>query len=161
MKYLFYFLTVISIYAQDYINVTLSLLDNGSNIIKNETVPDSYSELNSTGSLIELRSKRYWNSSTKISFDNSVKPTIPLKTNKPKESFIDSDLFLVVVSSAVVFGATAAYFKLESDVAYEKYQKTDDKSYLDKTDRYDVYSGIALGALQINFGYLIYKFLTD
>ena len=33
--------------------------------------------------------------------------------------------------------------------------------FLNKTDRYDLYSGIALGVMQLNFGFLIYKFLTD
>ena len=37
-------------------------------------------------------------------------------------------------------------------LAYAKY-------YLDKIDSYDLYSGLALGALEINFGFLIYKFL--
>ncbi len=78
-----------------------------------------------------------------------------------KESFIDSDWFPALIGSALVLGGTAAYFKIEADKTFEEYKKTMDQSLLDKTDRYDLYSGIALGALQVNFGYLIYKLLIE
>ena len=78
-----------------------------------------------------------------------------------KESFIDSEWFPVLIGSALVLGGTAAYFKIEADETFEEYEKTMEQSLLDKTDRYDLYSGIALGALQVNFGYLIYKLLIE
>jgi len=159
MKYLIYFFIVASIYGQDSLNIDLSFLDNKDKL-KIDSSFETYDVI-PKGTMLELNSKRIWTNYSTNNFNNNIKPTLPLQFKKQKESFIDSDLFLVVVSSAVLFGATSAYFKLESDIAHEKYLKTDDKSYLDKTDRYDVYSGIALGALQVNFGYLIYKFLSD
>ncbi len=78
-----------------------------------------------------------------------------------KESFIDSEWFPALIGSALVLGGAAAYFKIEADETFEEYEKTMDQSLMDKTDRYDLYSGIALGALQVNFGYLIYKLLIE
>lgn len=111
-------------------------------------------------SIVELKLSREWNSVKNAFSKNFSKSS--LINYKPKEpNFIDTDLFLVLVGSAVLLGATSAYFKLESDILYEKYNGTNNQQKLDKIDRYDLYSGLALGALQINFGYLIYKFLTD
>jgi hypothetical protein len=77
------------------------------------------------------------------------------------EKFINTNWFKVLMGSAVALGATAAYFKLKADKNYDKYQETKDKMYLDKTNRQDIYSGIALGLLQINFGVLVYYFVFD
>jgi len=78
-----------------------------------------------------------------------------------KTSFTNSDLFKVLVGSAVVLGGAAAYFKIQADKKYDDYLISKDKSALNEIDRLDLYSGISLGLLQINIGYLIYRFLTD
>ena len=83
---------------------------------------------------------------------------------KPKivtPDFTETPWFKVLVGSAVVFGVTAAYFKLQADKKYDSYLFSKDRSTLDEVDRLDVYSGVALGLLQVNVGYLIYRFLTD
>ena len=76
-------------------------------------------------------------------------------------NFTESVLFKILLGSATVFGATAAYFKLKADKKYDEYVATQNRSTFDTVNRYDIYSGIALGLLQINVGYLIYRFLTD
>ena len=76
-------------------------------------------------------------------------------------SFIKSSWFKVLFGSAVALGTAAAYFKIKADNRYKKYIETRDRKYLDETDKLDLYSGLAFGALQINFGLLIYYFITE
>jgi PEGA domain len=76
-------------------------------------------------------------------------------------SFYEKDIFKILVGSLVLLGGTTAYFKLKADKRYDLYQTTGEQSYLDKTRKFDLISGITMGALQINFGVLIYYFLTD
>ncbi len=75
--------------------------------------------------------------------------------------FIQQDIFKILVGSAVVLGGLTAYFKLKADDYFEDYQFTGSRELLDKTHQYDLISGITFGALQINFGILIYYLLTD
>lgn len=81
--------------------------------------------------------------------------------NEKNRNFTESDLFKILLGSAAALGTTAAYFKIKADKKYDEYLATKDKSILEKVDRLDLYSGIAFGLLQINFGYLIYKFLIE
>lgn len=78
---------------------------------------------------------------------------------KSSESFFKTDMFKVLVGTAVALGTTAVYYKLKANDNYDKYNATGDNSLLDKTNKYDLISGIAFGALQVNFGVLIYYFL--
>ncbi|MDZ7763308.1 MAG: hypothetical protein U5K00_02625 [Melioribacteraceae bacterium] len=75
--------------------------------------------------------------------------------------FTQTTTFKILVGSAIVLGGTAAYFKLEADKKFDKYLETRHSKYLDDTDQFDLYSGLAFGALQINFGALLYFFLFD
>lgn len=89
--------------------------------------------------------------------------TIPLElpvTNK-NEIFSESDWFKVLVGTATVFGAVSAYFKIKADNRYDEYLKSKDPKKLNEVNRFDLYSGISFGLLQINFGHLIYKFLIE
>ena len=93
---------------------------------------------------------------------SSVQPNIYEYINKNKtESFFSSGTFKILIGSAAVLGGVAAYFKIKADRQYDDYLQTKNRFMLDEVDRSDLYSGIAFGLLQINFGYLIYKFLTD
>lgn len=83
------------------------------------------------------------------------------KSNIKNGSFSDSDLFKILIGSSVIFGSTAAYFKIIADKKYDEYLITKDKKTLEKVNKLDLYSGIAFGLLQVNFGYLIYKFLIE
>jgi len=81
--------------------------------------------------------------------------------NKREESFFNSATFKILIGSAAVLGGIAAYYKIRADKKYDDYLLTKNQKQLDEVNRYDLYSGISFGLLQINFGYLIYKFLTD
>ncbi len=158
MKILFYFLFTFSVIAQDSTFVE-NLYCESSLILSGNVI--HIEKVKIPKSLVELKINRSW----KRNIDSNNLPLINkaaiIKYQKREPNFIDTDLFLVLVGSAVALGATSAYFKLESDKYYDKYLMTNDKKHLNKVDDYDLYSGLALGALEINFGFLIYKFLTD
>lgn len=93
---------------------------------------------------------------------SSVQPNIYEYINKNKtENFFSSTTLKILIGSAAVLGGVAAYFKIKADRKYDEYLLTKNSSTLDEVNRLDLYSGISFGLLQINFGYLIYKFLTD
>lgn len=95
----------------------------------------------------------------KLSYNN----TIDLKFTGVPESknFFKKDIFKYLVGGILVFGGATAYFKLKADNRFSEYQATGIQSKLDETRKYDLISGIAMGGLEINFGILIYFFLTD
>jgi hypothetical protein len=77
------------------------------------------------------------------------------------KSFYEKDIFKILVGTMVLLGGTTAYFKLKADNRYDSYLSTDQQAYLDQTKKFDTISGITMTALEINFGILIYYFLTD
>lgn len=146
-----YLFLTISVFAQDSLKT-----EKNFDINISKKYHDSEKPL--PNSIIELK-----NDYRTIKIENKY---IPERINSDNfkianKHFAESDMFYIVIGSAIVLGSTAAYFKLESDKYFEKYESTGNKSYLNKTNNYDVYSGIALGALQINFGYMVYRLLTD
>jgi hypothetical protein len=78
-----------------------------------------------------------------------------------EDSFFESPLFYYMSGSLLVFGAVTAYYKLEADEKYTEYQVTGEEALLEETHKLDTISGVAFAALQINFGMLVYFFLTD
>lgn len=78
-----------------------------------------------------------------------------------KEKFIESTLFKVLTGSAVLLGGVTAYYKIKADKYFDEYLSTRDKSKLDKTKKYDLISGVTLTAFQINFGYILIRFLLE
>ncbi len=155
MKIIIYFLLVISSFAQDSTNIASFKLSK----IKTIQQVEHKSE-NEIKPLMNIPINRNW-ARGEIQINKNYKSLTILRTKKVATGFIDSDLFLISVGSAIIFGTTAAYLKLEADKNYNKYLSTTNIKYLDKTNRLDLYSGISLGIMEINFGYLIYKFLTD
>jgi len=91
----------------------------------------------------------------------SQKITLDYIGKENKQPFIETTLFKVLIGSALVLGSTAAYFKLEADKKFDKYTETRNREFLDQTDKYDLYSGLSFGALQLNLGALLYYFLFD
>lgn len=77
------------------------------------------------------------------------------------EPFVNTTMFKVLTGSALVLGAVTAYFKLKADDKFDEYRFSGDKKFLDETNRYDTISGISLALFQINFGYIIYRFLAE
>lgn len=77
------------------------------------------------------------------------------------EPFVKTTLFKVLTGSAIALGAVTAYFKLKADDKFDEYRFSGDKKFLDETNRYDTISGISLALFQINFGYIIYRFLAE
>lgn len=78
-----------------------------------------------------------------------------------KKEFPETTEFKLLIASSVLLGGIAAYFKLRADNLYDDYVSTGDNTLYEKVNRYDIYSGMAFGLLQINFGYLFYKLLTE
>jgi hypothetical protein len=93
--------------------------------------------------------------------NSGIKPVLPFTGEVKGESFYDSFLFKVLAGTAIALGAATAYYKLEADKNFDKYQITGDQYYLDQTDKFDVISGVTFVALQINFGLILYMFITD
>ncbi len=108
-----------------------------------------------------LKKKNYTKQvhSSELSLYNRIPLDFPLQ--EKDESFSDSQLFKILLGTAAVLGATSAYFKIKADNRYEDFLQSKDPGKLKEVDRLDLYSGIAFGLLQINFGYLIYRFIFD
>ena len=101
---------------------------------------------------------------TTILFDNIIKGKIvPMNYNgqEKEKSFYQKDIFKILTAGIVVLGGTTAYFKLKADNKFEQYEFSGNSKLLDDTRKYDLISGITFTALQINFGLLLYYFLTE
>ncbi|MEE9430522.1 MAG: hypothetical protein V3V16_05735 [Melioribacteraceae bacterium] len=90
-----------------------------------------------------------------------LSPSLQLGSLRKDDTFINSTWFYVLVGTAVTLGATASILKNEANNFDELYNKKGTHNNLDSRNKYDLYGGIALGALEVNVGFLIYKFLTD
>lgn len=99
--------------------------------------------------------------SKKTEINNIFKNKITDINVNTKLQWTDSDWFKILIGTSTIFGAAAAFFKIKADKKYDEYLQTGDKGILREVNKLDLYSGIAFGMLQINFGYLIYKFLTE
>jgi len=77
------------------------------------------------------------------------------------KNFFEGNLFKILLGGIIVLGSTTAYFKLKADNWFSQYQATGNGSDLSQTRKYDLISGITMGALEINFGVLLYYFLSD
>ncbi len=73
----------------------------------------------------------------------------------------ERNIFKILIGTIVILGGTTAFFKLKADNYFGQYQNTGKSEFLNQTRKYDLISGITMGALQINFGILIYYFLED
>lgn len=78
-----------------------------------------------------------------------------------RENFLSKPIAKVLFGTMIALGATSAYYKIEADNNFDEYLKTGELKYKDRTEQYDLISGITLGLTQINFGYLIYKIFID
>jgi hypothetical protein len=92
---------------------------------------------------------------------SGLKPEMKFIGQIKGESFYESTLFKLLVGTAIALGATTAYYKLEADKNFDEYQITGDPALLEQTDKYDLISAVTFVALQIDFGLILYLFLTD
>jgi hypothetical protein len=123
-----------------------------------------YTPLYLTSDYKSLELNKLGYESKTISSDN-ISSNQPVALNYIGEvkgkSFYKKDLFKYLVAGIVVLGGTSAYFKLKADKKFDTYKITGEQGLLDQTHKYDLISGITFTALQINFGTLIYLFLSD
>ncbi|MGE5679958.1 MAG: hypothetical protein ACM34K_03680 [Bacillota bacterium] len=80
---------------------------------------------------------------------------------KNGESFLKTNMFKILIGSALILGGTAAYYKLRANDYFDDYNLTGNKKALDQTNKFDTISGIAFGALQVDFGVILYYLLTE
>lgn len=66
----------------------------------------------------------------------------------------------VAAAVAVAAGTVAAWSKNRADGFYEDYRSNGDRALLDRVDRLDLTSGIALGVAQVCLGYLVIELLS-
>lgn len=95
----------------------------------------------------------------KLSSNNLV--ILEYAGKKKDESFFNSAAFKILTGTAIILGAASAYYKIKADNSFDDYQFSGNKKKLDETNKYDVVSGVTFTALQINFGYILYRFLTE
>ncbi len=128
----------------------------GDSLIANTPVyiPLKFSE-------VQLRKPNYESKKLTLNSTSNKNVELDFSGELKQKSFTESVWFKALLGGAVVLGTTAAYFKIKADNRFDEYEKNRDKTLLDEIDRYDTYSGIAFGALQINFGLILYLFLTD
>jgi hypothetical protein len=90
-----------------------------------------------------------------------IKPVLEFTGEIKGESFYESTIFKVLAGTLIVLGATTAYYKLEADKIFNDYQFSGDQTLLDQTEKYDRISAVTFVAMQINFGLILYLFLSD
>jgi len=95
------------------------------------------------------------------SFSENMLVNLEFIGEKKEESFFYSTTFQILAGTAIALGAVTAYYKLKADDKFDEYQSTGNQDLLDETNKYDLVSGITFTALQINFGFILYKFLTE
>ncbi len=98
---------------------------------------------------------------TRNELADGIKPELKFIGDYKTESFYGSTLSKILAGTLIALGATTAYFKLEADKTFEEYQITGDPALQEQTEKYDVISGVSFVAMQINFGLILYLFLTD
>lgn len=113
-------------------------------------------------SKIRLSKPGYENKEVDIaSYMGNDKISLTFTGKEVQESFFRSTLFKVLIGSITSLGIITAYYKIKADNRFDEYQISGNKNALDQTRKFDLISGIAFGALQVNFGLLIYYFLAD
>jgi hypothetical protein len=58
---------------------------------------------------------------------------------------------------ALAAGIVAVHYKFKGDDLYDEYNETGDPALRNNIDRYDNYSAIALGTMQIGVGVLAFR----
>lgn len=122
-----------------------------------------FTPLKVPANLGEIKITKPGYSEKKVQFGDGLFHTVKLDFNGTAKSdpFVQTPLFKVLTASAIILGAVTAYFKLQADDKFDEYRFSGNKKFLDETNRLDTISGISLALFQINFGYIIYRFLAE
>lgn len=119
--------------------------------------------LSSEISQVDLKKKDY--RTEKVGLENLSPNNSTIKLDfigkGNRNNFFRTNMFKILLGSAVVLGGAAAYYKLKANDFFDDYNRTGKPSALDNTNKYDKISGIAFGALQVNFGVILYYLLTE
>ncbi len=78
-----------------------------------------------------------------------------------KEKFVQSKWFKIAISSMVLFGASAAYFKTNADKKYDEYKISRSPADYEKVKVYDKSAAVSLTFLEVNIAAILYFLLTD
>lgn len=65
----------------------------------------------------------------------------------------------VAVGTTVVGGLLAIHYKTKADRLYDQYAETRDRALKPDVEQFDLYSGIALGAMQVGLGVLAFRLI--
>lgn len=98
--------------------------------------------------------------SSNFNSDN-IKIDLQFIGQQKQEKFISTTAFKILAGTAIALGAVTAYYKLKADDKFDQYHFSGGQELLDQTRRYDLISGITFTAMQINLGFILYKFLTE
>lgn len=66
---------------------------------------------------------------------------------------------VAALSTAVVAGALAVHYRTKADHRFERWQETQDSNLKDRVQRLDVYSGVAVGTMQVGLGVFAFRLI--
>ena len=79
-------------------------------------------------------------------------PDVELKSG-PSRTWIDA----LALGTAAVGGVLAVHYKFKADGLYEEYRQTGDPALRAQIERYDLYAGLSLGAMQVGVGVFVVR----
>jgi len=128
------------------------------------------------GSQFIIKQNGYIDYTIKTDGENKINKTIilisskpgkllknPVEVNKSQYFAKPRKVLPIVITSALTAGAgiLSYYFKKLANDNYDSYSFTGDQNALTRKKRYDLISGISLGAFQISFAGLLYYLFID
>lgn len=182
------FIVFISVYAfsqEDTLIIKshyINTFPQNANVFVNDTfkgmTPFRYFDLLKVGDVIKIKLKGYREESLIIqSSDELLNKNFVLQSLNPGKNNNKNIVFenkninfnqkrkLIPIIISGLFTAASAFlsynFKAKANDYYDDYQRTGDNSFLDKTKKFDLYSGISIGTFQISLGFLIYFLLIE
>lgn len=66
---------------------------------------------------------------------------------------------VAALSTAAVAGALAVHYRTKADHRFERWQETQDSNLKDRVQRLDVYSGVAVGTMQVGLGVFAFRLI--
>src|SRR5690606_37250548 len=113
-----------------------------------------FTPLRFSGSYGNITVKKHGYAENQINFNSEtseINVNLDFIGQTNKISFFEKDISKILFASMIALGATTAYFKIKADNSFDEYLRTGDIKLKEKTDQYDLVSGVTLGLTQINF----------